>query len=65
MNKFLIRAAQEVGQRVAQSVSKNPKAAAATAVTIAKTAGTALLAAAPYLIVGAVVAGGIYAATRK
>ena len=65
MKKFFTMAAQEVGQRVAQSVAKNPKAAVATALTVGKTVGTTLVAAAPYLLVGAAVAGAIYAATKE
>ena len=65
MKKFFTMAAQEVGQRVAQSVAKNPKAAVATALTVGKTVGGVVLAAAPYLLVGAAVAGAIYAATKE
>lgn len=65
MNKFFTMAAQELGQRVAQSVAKNPKAAVTTALTVGKTIGTTLVAAGPYLLVGAAVAGAIYAATKE
>ena len=46
-------AVQQVGQMVAQSVVKNPKAAIATGVTAAKTVGTAVVVAAPYVVVAA------------
>jgi preprotein translocase subunit SecF len=65
MKKFFTMAAQELGQRVAQSVANNPKAAVATALTVGKTVGTALVTAAPYLVVGAAVVGAVYAATKE
>lgn len=61
-------AAQQVGQMLTQSVVKNPQAAIATGVTVAKTVGTAVVVAAPYVAIaagGAAVGYGAYKLVEK
>ena len=64
MSKFLEMAAQQVGQTVAQKVSQNPQAAIATGIAAAKTVGAAVVVAAPYVLIGGAIIGGIYALSK-
>ena len=64
MSKFLEMAAQQVGQTVVQKVSQNPQAAIATGIAAAKTIGAAVVVAAPYVLIGGAIIGGIYALSK-
>jgi hypothetical protein len=64
MSKFLEMAAQQVGQTVVQKVSQNPQAAIATGIAAAKTVGAAVVVAAPYVLIGGAIIGGIYALSK-
>lgn len=64
MSKFLEMAAQQVGQTVVQKVSQNPQAAIATGIAAAKTVGAAVVVAAPYILIGGAIIGGIYALSK-
>ena len=64
MSKFLEMAAQQVGQTVVQKVSQSPQAAIATGIAAAKTVGAAVVVAAPYVLIGGAIIGGIYALSK-
>ena len=64
MSKFLEMAAQQVGQTVVQKGSQNPQAAIATGIAAAKTVGAAVVVAAPYVLIGGAIIGGIYALSK-
>ena len=63
-SEFLEMAAQQVGQTVVQKVSQNPQAAIATGIAAAKTVGAAVVVAAPYVLIGGAIIGGIYALSK-